>query len=52
MKNADQFEIDVRTRSRDLMTWEDVTSRISFPPGARHGTVVEAPAGIVKDIDR
>ena len=31
------------TRSRDLHTWEDVSDRISFPKGARHGTVFEAP---------
>lgn len=38
-------------RSRDLHDWEDVTSLISFPPGARHGTVVEVPASIVKRMD-
>ena len=28
-------------RSRDLQTWEDVSDRIVFPKGARHGTVFE-----------
>lgn len=27
-------------RSRDLKHWEDVTAKMSFPPGQRHGTVV------------
>jgi len=34
-------------RSRDLKTWEDVTAKIHFPPGARHGTVIEVPASFV-----
>jgi len=28
-------------RSRDLTTWTDITEHISFPKGARHGTVFE-----------
>ena len=27
-------------RSKDLRTWEDITERIRFPRGARHGTVL------------
>jgi hypothetical protein len=27
-------------RSRDLKTWEDITDRLTFPPGTRHGTVL------------
>jgi len=31
-------------RSRDLKTWEDVTARLSFVKGARHGTIIEVPS--------
>lgn len=39
-------------RSRDLVTWEDVTSRMSFPDEGtpvrmRHGTVIAVPPAIV-----
>ncbi len=34
-------------RSNDLKTWEDVTSKIKFPTGARHGTVIEVPATLI-----
>jgi beta-xylosidase len=27
-------------RSRDLKNWEDVTSKISFPKGTKHGTAI------------
>ncbi len=37
-------------RSRDLKHWEDVTSLISFPPRARHGTVVAVPASTLERI--
>jgi hypothetical protein len=33
--------------SRDLKTWEDVTSKMSFVPGMRHGTVVAVPGSLV-----
>jgi hypothetical protein len=33
--------------SRDLKTWEDVTSKMSFVPGMRHGTVVAVPSSLV-----
>lgn len=39
-------------RSRDLQQWEDVSESISFPPGARHGTVIEVPTSIVQQLDR
>ena len=26
-------------RSRDLQTWENITDKLSFPPGVRHGTI-------------
>jgi hypothetical protein len=34
-------------RSRNLQDWEDVTSRISFPKGVRHGTVLRVPKAVV-----
>jgi hypothetical protein len=39
-------------RSRDLVTWEDVTQSMSFPDEGtdirmRHGTVIEVPAALV-----
>lgn len=34
-------------RSKDLENWEDITSQIRLPEGARHGTVFRAPAEIV-----
>jgi beta-xylosidase len=39
-------------RSRDLRTWEDVTSRVEFPRGARHGTVLRVPETIVAGLRR
>lgn len=30
-------------KSRDLEHWEDITPKVSFPPGFRHGTVLEVP---------
>ena len=26
-------------KSRDLKTWQDITDKLQFPKGARHGTV-------------
>ena len=37
-------------RSRDLKTWEDVTDKIHFPAGARHGTVIEVPVSLVEKL--
>ena len=34
-------------RSRNLKDWEDVSSRISFPKGTRHGTVLRVPKSVV-----
>ena len=39
-------------QSRDLKHWEDVTSKISFPRGARHGTVIAVPGAIVEGLCR
>ena len=34
-------------RSTDLRAWEDITERIVFPEGARHGTVFRAPRAVL-----
>jgi len=34
-------------RSTDLKNWEDLTDRLVFPEGARHGTAFRAPRAIV-----
>lgn len=34
-------------RSTDLRQWEDISSQVSMPEGARHGTVFRAPVNIV-----
>ena len=39
-------------RSRDLEHWEDLSPKLEFPAGARHGTVLAVPAAIVKQLDR
>jgi beta-xylosidase len=40
------------TRSKDLITWEPITEMLSFPRGARHGTVLAVPAGIVEELKK
>jgi len=34
-------------RSRDLKTWEDVSDRLAFPKGARHGTIIQVPPEVI-----
>jgi hypothetical protein len=34
-------------RSVDLSRWEDVSARLQFPAGARHGSAFHAPRGVV-----
>jgi hypothetical protein len=34
-------------RSRNLKDWEDITARLAFPKGARHGTVLRVPKVVV-----
>jgi hypothetical protein len=34
-------------RSKDLANWEDISGRLVFPEGARHGTAFHAPRRIV-----
>jgi hypothetical protein len=33
--------------SRDLVTWEDISDQISFPAGAKHGTVFEVKKSVL-----
>jgi len=35
-------------RTRDWKTFEDITEKISLPPGIRHGTVIEVPYAVVE----
>jgi hypothetical protein len=37
-------------QSRDLTQWRDVSERVSFPAGARHGTVLRVSESVVKTI--
>ena len=37
-------------RSKDLKTWEDVTSRLSMPKGARHGTTFAVSGELVRSL--
>lgn len=34
-------------RTKDFVTWEDVSTRIRFPAGARHGTTLAVPAALI-----
>lgn len=36
--------------SPDLKKWEDISDRISFPEGARHGTIIEVDEKILQDL--
>jgi hypothetical protein len=38
------------SRSKDLKTWEDVTDKIAFPTGARHGTIMSVSTDIVENL--
>jgi Glycosyl hydrolases family 43 len=33
--------------SRDLKSWEDISSQLQFPAGARHGTVLKVSRGVL-----
>ena len=37
-------------RSKDMVTWEDVSDLISFPAGVRHGTAFEASEKILNNL--
>jgi autotransporter-associated beta strand protein len=38
------------SRSSDLVNWTDITSQVSLPAGARHGTIIEVPVAVVKNL--
>lgn len=38
-------------RSADLETWEEVTARVTFPPGIRHASVLAVPAEVVARLE-
>jgi hypothetical protein len=38
--------------SEDLKTWTDISGRISFPEGARHGTIFTADEKILENLLR
>ncbi len=37
-------------RSKDLKNWEDITSKISFPKGTKHGTAIALEKGFVAEL--
>lgn len=38
-------------RTRDWKTWEDVSARMQFPKGMRHGTVLAIPADLAQRLE-
>jgi hypothetical protein len=38
------------TKSADLAHWQDVSDQVTFPKGARHGTVLRVPDHVVQRI--
>jgi sucrose-6-phosphate hydrolase SacC (GH32 family) len=39
-------------RSDDLSNWEDVSDMLDMPQGIRHGTILEVPVSIVKNLQK
>ncbi|WP_027329493.1 glycoside hydrolase family 43 protein [Marinimicrobium agarilyticum] len=39
-------------RTRDFETWENISDRIDFPEGTRHGTVFTVPESVLEEIKR
>ncbi len=37
-------------KSSDLEHWQDISPEVSFPPGARHGTVLKVPNSVVRSL--
>lgn len=37
-------------RSSNLTQWEEISAQVTFPRGARHGTVVRVPAAIIRKL--
>lgn len=38
-------------RSRDLVSWEDVSDRVTFPKDARHGCILHVPRALVARLE-
>ena len=36
--------------SKDMKNWEDISDKVSFPAGVRHGTIFEADAKILEKL--
>ena len=36
--------------STDLSIWENVNAQVSFPEGARHGTVIAVPTAVIQTL--
>ncbi|WP_253716974.1 glycoside hydrolase family 43 protein [Sphingomonas sp. AP4-R1] len=34
-------------KTRDMVTWQDVSDRLTMPPGARHGSLVRVPKEVI-----
>jgi hypothetical protein len=37
-------------RSKDLKNWEDISDKISFPEGTRHGTVLKVDMSVLEKL--
>lgn len=37
--------------TRDMIRWEDVSARLTMPPGARHGSLVRVPATLIAGLE-
>jgi len=38
--------------SGDLKNWKDISEKIKFPEGARHGTVLEVPRSVLLELEK
>lgn len=38
------------TESTDLRHWTDVSDKVSFPPGHKHGTAIEVPRSVIDNL--
>lgn len=38
-------------RSRDMRTWDDISRKMSFPEGHRHGSVLRVPEGVLARLE-
>ena len=37
--------------TRDMATWQDVSDRLALPAGARHGSLLRVPRGVIDAIE-